>query len=123
MAYTPTVWKTGDVITAEQLNKAENGIAAANPFIVHMSWEGSTATLDASYDDITGKKGSVVFAQEDFLDDPSEPSLTNYYLASCYVSSETYYAVFIGCDPGESSVSVMVFEAASSDAPLAYTVV
>lgn len=29
MAYTPTVWENGDVITAEKLNKAENGIAAA----------------------------------------------------------------------------------------------
>ena len=29
MAYTPTVWATGDVITAEKLNKAEQGIAAA----------------------------------------------------------------------------------------------
>ena len=29
MAYIPTVWATGDVITAEKLNKAEEGIAAA----------------------------------------------------------------------------------------------
>lgn len=27
--YTPTVWKTGDVITAEKLNKIEEGIAGA----------------------------------------------------------------------------------------------
>lgn len=33
MAYTPTVWETGDVITAEKLNKAEQGIAAAIPFV------------------------------------------------------------------------------------------
>jgi len=30
MAYTPTVWQNGDTITAEKLNKAENGIAAAS---------------------------------------------------------------------------------------------
>lgn len=30
MAYTPTVWETGDIITAEKLNKAEEGIAAAS---------------------------------------------------------------------------------------------
>ena len=30
MTYTPTVWETGDVITAEKLNKAENGIEAAS---------------------------------------------------------------------------------------------
>lgn len=28
MAYTPTEWETGDVITAEKLNKMETGIAA-----------------------------------------------------------------------------------------------
>lgn len=28
MAYTPTEWATGDVITAEKLNKAEGGIEA-----------------------------------------------------------------------------------------------
>ena len=32
MAYTPTVWETGDVITAEKLNKAEQGIADAVEF-------------------------------------------------------------------------------------------
>lgn len=26
MAYTPTEWKTGDVITAEQMNKLEQGV-------------------------------------------------------------------------------------------------
>ncbi len=29
MSYTPTDWKTGDVITAEKLNNMENGIANA----------------------------------------------------------------------------------------------
>ena len=33
MAYTPTVWQTGDVITAEKLNKAEQGIAGAYDII------------------------------------------------------------------------------------------
>lgn len=37
MAYTPTVWETGDVITAEKLNKAENGIASAFPLVVTIS--------------------------------------------------------------------------------------
>lgn len=27
MAYEPTEWKNGDIITAEKLNKIENGIA------------------------------------------------------------------------------------------------
>lgn len=36
MAYTPTVWATGDVITAEKLNKAEQRIAA-NSNIVYVA--------------------------------------------------------------------------------------
>lgn len=27
MAYNPTVWQTGDIVTAEKLNKLENGLA------------------------------------------------------------------------------------------------
>lgn len=42
MAYTPTVWETGDVITAEKLNKAEEGIADASPMIVEFSEEDGT---------------------------------------------------------------------------------
>ena len=29
MAYTPTTWNNGDIITAEKLNKIENGVAQA----------------------------------------------------------------------------------------------
>lgn len=35
MAYTPTVWATGDTITAEKLNKMENGIAGAGSLPVY----------------------------------------------------------------------------------------
>ena len=42
MAYTPTEWQTGDVITAEKLNKAEEGIAAASMKLV---------TIDANNQD------------------------------------------------------------------------
>lgn len=39
MAYIPTVWQTGDVITAEKLNKAEQGIAdASTPMLITMTW-------------------------------------------------------------------------------------
>lgn len=36
MSYTPTIWSTDDVITAEKLNNIENGIAGAGGlFIIH----------------------------------------------------------------------------------------
>ena len=38
MSYTPTNWQTGDTVTAERLNKMEQGIAAAaDPFIVTLT--------------------------------------------------------------------------------------
>ena len=38
MSYTPTNWQTGDTVTAERLNKMEQGIAAAaDPFIVNLT--------------------------------------------------------------------------------------
>lgn len=56
MAYTPTVWETGDVITAEKLNKAEQGIADASnvvfPITVTYAPDGRSATLDKALDEI-----------------------------------------------------------------------
>ena len=54
MAYIPTEWETGDVITAEKLNKAENGIAAATTIIctVEFNEEHSSATIDTAYSKI-----------------------------------------------------------------------
>lgn len=66
MAYTPTEWATGDVITAEKLNKAENGIAAATTVVcqVEFSEDHSSATIDTAYsviktDFIAGK--NIIF--------------------------------------------------------------
>ena len=69
MAYTPTVWATGDIITAEKLNKAENGIAAASDevFIVTITWgaDGESATLDKTLAEIVGAQVPVMIAPDD----------------------------------------------------------
>lgn len=53
MSYIPTNWVTGDIITAEKLNKAEDGIASANSaLIVNISWNEATGTFDTKYKDI-----------------------------------------------------------------------
>lgn len=51
MAYTPTEWETGDVITAEKLNKAEEGIAAATTTICRVEFNEAhtSATIDTAY--------------------------------------------------------------------------
>lgn len=56
MAYEPTVWQTGDVITAAKLNKAEQGIADADAGILVELTETLVVDvgkqLDASYTDL-----------------------------------------------------------------------
>ena len=51
MAYTPTVWETGDIITAEKLNKAENGIAANSVLDVTVTMEDSAYVADTEFAD------------------------------------------------------------------------
>lgn len=66
MAYEPTIWETGDVITADKLNKIEQGLAAAetlvdHPIVVlHADAEGA---LDRTWQDIADliDDGKAVF--------------------------------------------------------------
>ena len=54
MAYTPTVWATGDVITAEKLNKAEQGIADANGIVCTITYDSVSEnyTADKAFSEI-----------------------------------------------------------------------
>ena len=49
MSYEPTNWKNGDIITAEKLNKIENGIStSASPLIIYLeSVNRYTTIIDA----------------------------------------------------------------------------
>lgn len=42
MAYEPTNWKSGDVVTSAKLNKMETGVTAATPYIVNMIFDEAT---------------------------------------------------------------------------------
>ena len=57
MAYEPTTWKSGDVVTSAKLNKLESGVAEAGSgggiLFVGAEIEGDTATLDKTYKEIT----------------------------------------------------------------------
>lgn len=48
MAYEPTVWKSGDVVTSAKLNNMEQGIANAGAMIVH----DNNGTLDKTWQEI-----------------------------------------------------------------------
>ena len=57
MAYTPTVWANGDVITADKLNKLENGVA--NEQVGPAGPAGSAATVTVG-SVTTGEAGTEV---------------------------------------------------------------
>lgn len=59
MSYTPTEWKTGDVITAEKLNNMESGIVGGQElFIIHATGvaaapgTSTTPVVDKTYEEI-----------------------------------------------------------------------
>lgn len=67
MSYTPTEWKTGDVITADKLNNMESGIAYSGVFVITATNVASKSnpqtqpTLDKTFLEITDaiKAGKV----------------------------------------------------------------
>lgn len=114
MGYIPTEWQTGDVITAEKLNKAENGIAAAYPVVLTVTVDDQdTLHLGKSWDDLMDLSGVPVFAQIDI----SDTSQTRYFLSSLYVDNGAYKASFVGINANQS-VAAATFSAASASAEL-----
>ena len=78
MAYIPTEWQTGDIITAEKLNKAENGIAAASAFVCSIEFTSATeATIDQDYADIVAAVRSA--RPVIFLNDDAETGVITYF--------------------------------------------
>lgn len=69
MSYTPTQWETGDIVTAEKLNKLENGVAAAGSggaLFVNMTEDGDASVLDKTWKEIDDAlaDGTPVFIME-----------------------------------------------------------
>lgn len=91
MAYTPTVWATGDVITAAKLNKAEEGIAAASGvvgvFPIGVTHEGSTATLTQKYSDILA---AVSAGKLGIIYEIVDGEYSGDYIVSMYLDSGAY---------------------------------
>ena len=92
MSYTPTEWKTGDIVTADKLNKLENGVASAGgggSLVCEYDPDNNYA-LNYTYQQIADAAASgkiVVIAYP-------EESFANYaYLVSAGVDFEGYYRV------------------------------
>ena len=70
MSYTPTDWKTGDVITADKLNNMEQGIVNAGGKIMFVqftdpSGSGETLTCEKTHDELVSSfaQGTVMIGQ------------------------------------------------------------
>ena len=89
MAYTPTEWETGDVITAEKLNKAENGIAAADRSLLVVT-EDAENKLSEKWEDIFAAYPFVLYKM-------SLPGVADVFYPLAQMSeAEGAYIVVIG---------------------------
>lgn len=65
MAYEPTTWRTGDVVTSTKLNKLEQGVAGA-VFVLTFNWDEGTESYvpDKTYAEVAAAyaAGTPVFA-------------------------------------------------------------
>ena len=61
MAYNKTTWATGDIVTAEKLNKLEDGVedAGGGPLVVTATKSGTVFVLDKTYAEISAAMGNV----------------------------------------------------------------
>lgn len=57
MSYTPTNWATGDTITAEKLNKLEQGVASAGSVLILTD---TNETLDKTWQEIYDAPFAVI---------------------------------------------------------------
>ena len=118
MEYTPTEWKSGDIITAEKLNKLEEGVASAgdgsgdsNEFIITASRDSQyNLVMDKTFDEVeaaydSGKILKVKFANINYRFQGREISMsgTQFRFVSDNISipffleSATSITTYVGC--------------------------
>ena len=121
MSYTPTEWTSGDVITAEKLNKIENGVAESggddidlNPVIVTYSqpsgWE-----CDYTLSELAAfiESGKTLIAK---YYDESSPT-------ACFLPLDSFYNNGSGMYQARFSLMSMNKDNSSSTALLSETVI
>lgn len=97
MAYEPTNWQNGDIITAEKLNKMENGIGN-----LIIEWIDDENDLLVSYQDITDALsiGKMVYLKHTFIDENIPTSFAPLTAIGIQMHNETpiysvmFYPVF-----------------------------
>ena len=114
MSYTKTTWSDGDVITAEKLNKLENGVAnAGSVLIVH--FDDNTLSLDKTWQEICDSFINMipVYLYKSY-EDGSDFGYVLSLVISVQFSSNYGYCVFIQ--------SIGGYEEYTTDSPSGYPV-
>lgn len=78
MAYEPTTWKSGDVVTSAKLNKIEGGVASAGGvFVCHAEYVQEARRLDHTFAEIEAalQAGKVIL----LVVPDSSNNITGYY--------------------------------------------
>ena len=107
MAYEPTNWKSGDVVTSAKLNQIEGGIASGGVLIVHEDEE--TGALDHTWQEIHDAALAVL----KFEGNPDECCIL-----SQAVADDAYYlsfASFVADGAGGITVELYTYVAESAD--------
>ena len=97
MAYEPTEWKDGDIITAEKLNKIENNIGFYSINYIENE-QGMQIGISSSYNEIINAINSGKI-----------PIIPNTYLSQTDNHTITEIAIFCKASEGENSYSVDFF--------------
>lgn len=117
MAYIPTEWETGDVITAEKLNKAEEGIAAASPLVITVSMaEGSQTAkvMDKTYAEIEAAiiADAPIIISQKYMEDDALLGAYLYAMVSAGTGQPSGYELTVLTVQG-GHVAVNVFKAST----------
>ena len=118
MSYIPTEWKNGDIITADKLNKIENGIsnAGGGTGILFATVDLSTASLDKTWQEIASTNVTYIIMGDGVT------TMKLPVVDTVAADNNTYYVLAIGAaevtgegDEPEFQLQLFVFKATSAD--------
>ena len=128
MSYTPTEWKTGDIVTSQKLNKLENGLAAVGygTFKVTIAStidEPPKLTMNKTWQEIKNAfdAGLVVIGDMVTTGEGLEDHLILYMLSLSHnASDETqpYTVKMFTTDDHDASIFFIFYAVAATDYPI-----
>lgn len=105
MAYEPTNWKTGDVVTSEKLNKLENGVANGGGFLKVASSlddQERVETMDKTWQEIhdalvNGEYVVLVDAYDEYTKEYSatQSRIVEARYVKAFLNAESFYQVTV----------------------------